>query len=57
MTTVDIDTELENLGKLLKTNVELLEEGVISKKHYNRNKKIIGERIATLADTFLEKVR
>lgn len=57
MNTVDIDTELENLGRLLKTNVELLETGVISKKHYNHNKKIIADRIATLADTFLKAVR
>lgn len=49
-----IDTELANLGRLLKTNVELLEEGVISKGHYNRNKKIISDRIATLTDTFVK---
>jgi hypothetical protein len=52
-----IDTELGKLGKLLKTNVELLECGAISKTHYNRNKKIIADRIATLADTFAKVVR
>lgn len=52
-----IDTELANLARLLKTNVELLEDGVISKGHYNRNKKLINERMATLADTFAKVVR
>lgn len=52
-----IDNEVKNLSRLLKTNVELFEDGVISKKHYNRNNKLINERIATLADTFLKAVQ
>lgn len=52
-----IDTELANLSRLLKTNFELLEDGVISKRHYNRNKKLINERYMTLVDTFIKPVR
>lgn len=52
-----IDTELANLGRLLKTNVELLEDGVISKGHYNRNRKLINERMAILVEFFAKAGR
>jgi hypothetical protein len=55
MNAVDTDkvqTEVGNLVRLLQTNAELFEDGVISKKHYNRNKKLINDRITTLVDTF-----
>jgi hypothetical protein len=55
MNAVDTDrvqTEVASLVRLLQTNAELFEDGVISKKHYNRNKKLINERITTLVDTF-----
>jgi hypothetical protein len=57
MNAVDTDrvqTEVASLVRLLQTNAELFEDGVISKKHYNRNKKLINERVTTLVDTFLE---
>ena len=56
MNAVDTDriqTEVASLVRLLQTNAELFEDGVISKKHYNRNKKLINERVTTLVDTFL----
>lgn len=57
MNAVDTDRvqiEVASLVRLLQTNAELFEDGVISKKHYNRNKKLINERITTLVDTFIE---
>ena len=56
MNAVDTDrvqTEVASLVRLLQTNAELFEDGVISKKHYNRNRKLINERVTTLVDTFL----
>lgn len=47
-----VQTEVGNLIRLLETNAELLQDGVISKKHYNRNKKLINERITTLVECF-----
>lgn len=55
MNAVDTDrvqTEVASLVRLLMTNAELLEDGVISKRHYARNKKLINDRITTLVDTF-----
>ena len=48
-----VETEVKGLLNLLLTNYELFEDGVISKKHYNRNRKLINERVTTLVDTFL----
>lgn len=42
--------QITSLVRLLMTNAELFEDGVISKGHYNRNKKLINDRITTLVD-------
>ena len=47
-----LDNEILGLVRLLRTNHELLQDGVISERHWNRNKKIINDRIKTLVDTF-----
>lgn len=60
MNAVDTDAihdEVDSLVRLLITNHELLNDGVISKKHYARNKKLINDRIVTLVDTFGKAVR
>lgn len=42
------EVELKNLARLARTNEELLECGVISKKEYAKNRRILADRTVAL---------
>ena len=47
-------TDLDNLTRLFTTNEDLFKTGVISKREYNRNKKLISERVIFMLSQIAE---
>jgi len=50
MTTSDLD----NLTRLYATNEELFQSGIITKREYNRNKRLIGDRVVFVLSQTVE---
>lgn len=50
-------TELENLQRLAKNNQDLFDSGVITKREYNRNTRLIGNRAVALLSADIEEAK
>jgi hypothetical protein len=52
---VATQTEVDNLARLAKTNVELRNDGIISKSEFRRNARLIGQRLVALMESQIEE--